>query len=472
MQIRTTSHSIPFQVALREAKGLLVLSRAVFALAALTMMAPPVARAQRTLDDLVAIGLRQNLGQRQSELNYQKSEAVADEARGRFLPTATLNARYTQLSGNVVDLGALINPAFSALNQLTGGANFPTNLTLQLPQRQETAVRLAQPIFQPAIVEGYRIAARLRDAQGAQRDVQLRDLAARLRGAYLQVNATRRVRDLYDATIPLVAEQVRVTEALVAAGKATPDAVFRARAERSDVQQRRNDAAQNAAAAERQLNFLLERPLDAEAPVIADSLLGIGDLPTLEASLASALAEREELRGIEWSRQAAAGARRLALGSHLPAVSLAVDYGLQGNRYEFRQDRTYTAASLVMSWSLFNGMQDAARAAHAGLEERRLATQAQQVERLVSLDVRQAWAAADVSRGAIANADERLAAARRSHDLVRRRYEIGSASQLELLDARTQLTAAELNRILTDTDYRVRRVQLDRAAALYPRNLP
>ena len=132
----------------------------------------------------------------------------------------------------------------------------------------------------------------------------------------------------------------------------------------------------------------------------------------------------------------------------------------------------YTAASLVMSWSLFNGTQDAARAAQAGIEERRLATLALQLERQVSLDVRQAWGAADVARGAISNADERVAAARRSHDLVRRRYEVGSASQLELLDARTQLTAAELNRILTDTDYRLRRVQLDRAAALYPRKLP
>ncbi|MBI2797628.1 MAG: TolC family protein [Gemmatimonadetes bacterium] len=446
--------------------------RAFAALAGLAPWVAPAARAQRTLDELVVIGLRQNLGQRQIELGYQKSEAAVDEARGRFLPTATFNARYTQASGNVVNLGSLINPAFSALNQLTGGAKFPTNLDLQLPQRQETAVRLAQPVFQPAVIEGYRIAARLRDAQGAQRDAQLRELAARMRSAYLQVSATRRVLEMYDATMPLVSEQVRVAEALVAAGRATPDAVFRARAERSDVQQRRNEAMQNAAAAARALNFLLERPLDAEAPAIADSLLGIGDLPTLEAALASARAEREELRGVEWSRQAAVGARRLALGTNLPAVSLAVDYGVQGNKYEFSRDRTYTQASLLMSWSLFSGMQDAARAAQAGLEERRLAAQGQQLERLVSLEVRQAWGAAEVARDAIASADERAAAARRSYDLVRRRYELGGASQLELLDARTQLTSAELNRILTDTDYRLRRVQLDRAAALYPRILP
>ena len=434
--------------------------------------APTIARAQATLDELVAIGLKQNLGQRQNELAYLRANAVVDEARGRFLPSATINARYTQTSGNVVNLGSLINPAFTALNTLTGGTNFPTNLDLQLPQRQETSVRFAQPVFQPAVMESYRIASRLRDAQGAQRDAQLRDLAAQLRSGYLQLTAARRVLDVYEATLPLMAEQLRVTDGLVAAGKATPDAVFRARAERSDVQQHRDAAVQNVAAAARQLNFLLERPLEADAPVIADSLLGIGELPALAAVLASARGDREELRAIEWSRQAAVGARRLALGNHLPAISLAVDYGVQGNKYEFTADRAFTTASLVVSWSLFNGTQDASRAAQAGLDERRLAAQEQRAERLVALEVRQAHSAAELARSAIATADDRVQAARRSYEFVRRRYELGGAPQLELLDSRTQLTSAELNRILSDTDYRLRRVQLDRAAALYPRTMP
>jgi outer membrane protein TolC len=52
---------------------------------------------------------------------------------------------------------------------------------------------------------------------------------------------------------------------------------------------------------------------------------------------------------------------------------------------------------------------------------------------------------------------------------VRRRAEEGLASPLELSQARTQRTAAELNAVFTAYDYYLRRVELDRAAALYPR---
>ena len=61
----------------------------------------------------------------------------------------------------------------------------------------------------------------------------------------------------------------------------------------------------------------------------------------------------------------------------------------------------------------------------------------------------------------------RLASAERSYALVARRYGEGMATLVELLDARTAFTAAGLNRIVTTYDYWTRRVELERAAALY-----
>jgi outer membrane protein len=84
----------------------------------------------------------------------------------------------------------------------------------------------------------------------------------------------------------------------------------------------------------------------------------------------------------------------------------------------------------------------------------------------VRLDVRQAYDAAVVTRDAIATAEARLAAARRSFELVRRRYEEGLATQVEYLDARTAFTTAELNRSATVYRYAIRYVDLERAAAL------
>jgi outer membrane protein TolC len=71
-----------------------------------------------------------------------------------------------------------------------------------------------------------------------------------------------------------------------------------------------------------------------------------------------------------------------------------------------------------------------------------------------------------VARSAIATAEARLAAARRSFELVRRRYEEGLATQVEFIDARTTYTGAELNRVATIYRYAIRYVDLERAAVL------
>jgi outer membrane protein TolC len=57
-------------------------------------------------------------------------------------------------------------------------------------------------------------------------------------------------------------------------------------------------------------------------------------------------------------------------------------------------------------------------------------------------------------------------AARRTYQLVARKYQEGMAAQVELVDARTSYTSAELNLILTRYAYAARRVELERAAAL------
>jgi outer membrane protein TolC len=49
---------------------------------------------------------------------------------------------------------------------------------------------------------------------------------------------------------------------------------------------------------------------------------------------------------------------------------------------------------------------------------------------------------------------------------VRRRYEEGLATPVEFLDARTALTEAELNRVITVYSYAIRWVDLERAAGL------
>lgn len=448
------------------------IDRRVGVAAILAVLSSPLAAQSRVVDDYVTLGLKQNLGIRQEDLEVRKSSAALKEARANFLPSATINARNSSVRGNQIDFGEFINPVFATLNQLTGAANFPTDVVLRLPLRQETSIRLAQPIFQPAAYAGYRAAGAAREAQSATRDARVTQVAAEIRSAYLQHAKARRLAELRAATRLLLEEQVRVMTRLIDAGRATPDALSRARAELSDAVQREAEAAQLVDASRQAFNMTLARPLETPVDIVADSSMGFMDMPTLDAAIASGTAQRAELRALTAAEKAAVAQRRLAQSAFLPNVALAVDYGVQGNEYRFASDADFTTISVVASWNLFNGGRDAARAEQAGLEAQRLALQSDDAKRGVELQVRLAWQSAEVARAAIATAEDQRVAAARTHELVRRRAEEGLASPLELSQARTQLTAAELNAVFTTYDYYLRRVELDRAAALYPRATP
>jgi outer membrane protein TolC len=424
------------------------------------------------LDALVREGLRNNPGLSAKSLAVSRNDLAITEARGRFLPSVTANARFSALAGANPNLGALINPAYSALNQLLGQNAFPTNINLQLPQRQEATIRVLQPLFEPRVLEGYRIARSLRDASIAERDAARRQLAADIQTSYLQFARASIAATLYENTVPLLDEALRVSERLLSAGKVTPDNVLRARAERSSIVQQRDAAVQLADAARQQLNYLVGRELNSPLTLMADSALRFGERfaarENVENAQSSAQSQREELQQFDRSADAIDGQRRIARAAFLPSVNLAVDYGFQGNAIRIGRKTDFTVASVVLSWNLFNGGQDRARIEEAQLDRAQLAARRGDAARGIALQVRVSHDAAAVARAAITTATDRLLSATRTFELVQRRYSEGLASQLELLDARTALTAAQLNRLITTYDFYQRVVEYERAAALIP----
>src|SRR5262245_60337831 len=106
----------------------------------------PQAAPHNPVDTYVREALRANLSLAQAQVGVGLAAAAVREARALRLPTVAFSSRRTRVDGGL-DLGNLVNPAYRALNQLTGTSAFPTNVGLTLPFAQETRVRLAQPIF-------------------------------------------------------------------------------------------------------------------------------------------------------------------------------------------------------------------------------------------------------------------------------------------------------------------------------------
>lgn len=417
------------------------------------------------LGPLVAEALRANLGLEVERLGERRAAADVRAARALFLPALELQSRYSRLDG-VPDIGDFVNPAYAALNGILGENRFPTNLDITLPPRHDSRVTVRQPLFNAGIIANYSAARSRADGQTFARRAAARRLAADVQTAYLTQASAHRAVGIYVAALTLVQENERVAGRLVAAGRATPEAVFRARADRSEIEQQLAEARQRHAASARVLNQMLRRPLDSAIDEISDSAFNLLLAISADGAVARGLAGREELRQIDAGIRTGQAGVRAATASFLPSVSVGFDYGSQGRDVAFRSTQDYWVASLVVSWNLFNGGGDGARRAAAGLEVERARTLRRDLEDRITLEIQTTYDAATVARAAIATADDRLAAARRTFELVRRRYEEGAASPIELVDARTAFTSAELNRVVTGYQYALRYVDLERAAAL------
>lgn len=424
--------------------------------------------AQRTdpLAPLVQEALRNNLQLSASRVSDERAEAATRGARGLYLPSLSLESRRSRLDG-VVDVGQLVNPAYAALNRITGTSAFPTDIRQTLPQPQETHLRLAQPVFNPAIRASHQAARAQEDAQRSITRAAARDVAAGVQRGYLAYASAVRVVELDRSVLALTDELLRAAERRLALGLVTPDAVLRARADRAEADQALTEAAERAATAARSLNLVLGRPIERDGPPIVDDSLVVPLLDsTADGYVRLALARREELDQLASNERASQAGVRAARAAFLPTAVVALDYGTQGRDYRFGADRDFLVASAVLQWNLFNGGQDAARHEQAQLDVERVRVQRADLERQIALQVYAAFGATRVARTAVGSAVERESAARRNWELVRRRGDQGTASALDVLDARTAWTSAALNLILTRYGYATRWVELERAAAL------
>jgi outer membrane protein TolC len=436
--------------------------RHALALAILALSSP--AEAQGALDSIARLAITRNLAIRQGREAETQGDLAARQARGLFLPSVGVDARYSELSG-AINIGDAINPAYAALNQLLGRDLFPTNINQTLPFKQETRLRTTLPLFNGALMANLDAARAIANLRGAERGAAVRKLDADARMSYLDHARARRAVEVWEATLALLQENERVASRMLAAGTITGDVVFRARAAVADGEQQLAEAVRLRQASLGGLNLLLDRDLATPVAELVDSLLPSAAPVTREEALASAR-RREEFDQASAGVAAARAQGRAASSAFLPSVALAADVGFQGANYAFNSKHDVAIASLVLSWNLFNGGQDARRREVAASAERAMTYRTSELQRAIALEVGTAHDAVVVAQQALVAAQARVDASRRAFQMVDRRFGEGLAAHLEWSDARTQLTAAELNLVLGRYALAARVIDLERAAAL------
>ncbi|MBL1213754.1 MAG: TolC family protein [Ignavibacteriae bacterium] len=427
------------------------------------------------LEEYIGVGLQNNLALKQKEFSLKRSIAELREAKGMFLPSVGINARYSRADGGrefEIPVGDLVNPIYSAINQLSGSNNFPTNIPNERinffrKKEHDTKISLVQPIFQPKILFNYKIISRLSDVEKAKRNIYARSLVADIKKSYYNYLSAIETVKLFEETEKLLLENLRVSESLFNNQKVTEDVVFRANAELSELQQQKAGAEKNEYMAASYFNFLLNRPLDEKIKIVIESKENDENLPHIETYTEFAKINREEFYQLDRAIEAAEYSIDLSKSDFLPGVALAFDYGFQGEEYKFNSDNDYWMASVVLNWNLFNGFRDAAKVSQAKYQKSELEAKKNEAAKQISLEVREAYQNVVVSLKSYAAAEDRLESVSKAFKIIERKYREGLVNQIEFLDARTTLTQAGINKIITGNKLFVNKAELERVAALY-----
>ena len=432
--------------------------------------------ASEVIDGYVREALRSNLALHEDSLEVDRNIAALDEAKAHFLPTVSLDARYTRAEGGRevdIPVGTLVNPIYSTLNQFLATQGRPAEfgsvpnqtILFQREREQDTRFTVRQALYAPAIPAAVKAQRAQLEASQFNHIAVARRLKRDVTVAYLNWLKATRTSDIVRASLELLNENVRVNESLFNNGKTTHDQVSRAHAEQLDVQQQLRDAQNGESQARSYINFLMNRELDEplQTAEVEREIRRTGhDLAELRSA---ALRDRPEIAQLDSTIAAAESQIQVARAGRRPTLSLGVDAGINDETYDFGRGSNFGTVSLLLHWQFFDGGATRAQEDGARAAARRATTQRDEVKQQIQLEVEQALDALEDSADSIATAEARAEAARDSFRIASRKRDEGVINQVEFIDARSALTSAELNLNVTRFDLLARQAELDYATA-------
>ena len=446
--------------------------RSVF-LAAIFAMAAPVWAEKLEYRQCVDLALAQNPDLAVSRSQIEQAEAALRQAEGNRLPRLNLSLTASRSNDPLNAFGMKLgqsNVSFGDFGPPAGGGfgNYPANLdTLNDPDdvnNFNTRIELLVPVYNGGMVQSYVDTAKayVRAAQSGDQ-VARQQLAKHVLMAYEGVHTARAYIKLANEAKVAAEEYVRISEKLHKQGMVVKSDVLSARANLEDVKVKVVEARNAEAAALDQLALLmgksLDEPLDVGEPVNPRLLPGS---PT--DLRAQAVNEHAGLRALRSQVEGAGAQVGAARASRKPQfnVMLRQDW----NDENLGMDASSYTVAGVLSWAAFDGGTTNAAIDRAQAQRSELVAKLRQAEEGVAYQVTEARRRALEAEEKIVAREAGLEQAREAQRLVKKRYENGVTTLIEVLGAQAQFDKANADLVAARYELAVNRAELKRVVGV------
>jgi outer membrane protein TolC len=321
--------------------------------------------------------------------------------------------------------------------------------------------------------------------RAAREQLRFRELEAERQAEQLRFDVTDAYYNLQDAdgqvairqaSVRNAQQSLRDAEALERAGVGTRFAVLQAQANLANEQQRLAEARRDQRTRQRQLaeelNISQSSNLTAGDPV---EQAGSWRL-SLEESIVQAFKNRAELEQQLVQRDISKQQRRSILAGRLPQLSVSGSYNVLGldpddpNPFASRGWADGYSIRANLTWSIFDGGAARARAKQREADISIAESRFDQLRNQVRREVEQAYYGLESSFENIETSEAGVLQSREALRLARLRFQAGVGTQTDVIQAETDLTRAERNRLLAIIGYNRSLSSLQRAVSNLPTN--
>ena len=321
--------------------------------------------------------------------------------------------------------------------------------------------------------------------RAAREQLRFRELEAERQAEQLRFDVTDAYYNLQDAdgqvairqaSVRNAQQSLRDAEALERAGVGTRFAVLQAQANLANEQQQLANARRDQRTRQRQLaeelNISQSANLTAGDPV---EQAGSWRL-SLEESIVQAFKNRAELEQQLVQRDISKQQRRSILAGRLPQLSVGGSYNVLGqdpdnpDPFVARGWADGYAIQATLTWSIFDGGAARARAKQRDADISIAESRFDQLRNQVRREVEQAYFGLESSFENIETSEAGVLQSREALRLARLRFQAGVGTQTDVIQAETDLTRAERNRLLAIIGYNRSLSSLQRAVSNLPSN--
>jgi len=320
------------------------------------------------------------------------------------------------------------------------------------------------PLYNPELKLNRAIKAEMINGSVAEINVYKRELVKNIKQAYYQYLQAEKELEIYNNALAVVNENLRVSEKLVKNTVATRDVVLKSKTQVSQVQTSLAGAEENKKNAAAYFNFLLNQPFD--TPIEKDTAI-FNTLDTKETFSPDVPENREELAQIKSGEKALTTNLKLNKTFNMPRLNAFYDIGFQGYGFNIFNKQFYQLGGLQLTWSIFKGNDNKLKVKQTQLGIEQLQTQYDNTQKQLQLQVTTTYNAYTTAVQTLQSAADETASAREAYRLTDKKYREGQALQIELIEARTEMTNAEIKYSLAQLAVLNKTAELERATASY-----